>query len=249
MPEQANDDELIGFLRRLADEHGKVGAAELIGINFRTLASAVDDRRVGRRLREAVERHLAQHGEGEVAPGQQAEGDSAPRLAALAASLDEFADELRQLRDAVDQLQSRLEDHVDSGLIPEPLERPASSPSTPTPRAQLAVIPEEAVADESWPEAVGRLIGEWREANVDRATAKHTLAWLSAKRWVLELELLLAGEHELTLPPADYPWSSSRRRRELRLRQADLRRTRIQLFWTRPLHWLMRAVTLGLWGR
>ena len=66
---------------------------------------------------------------------------------------------------------------------------------------------------------------------------------------MLELEIALAGDHRLTLPPDDYPWDGIRRHAELRLRRQVLGRIRRERRWTQLLHWLMRLLTLGLWGR
>ena len=66
---------------------------------------------------------------------------------------------------------------------------------------------------------------------------------------LLELELVLIEEHELTLPPAFCPWDWADRRRELwsrtqALKDARVERARAQL-WRR----LRRVLTLGLWRK
>lgn len=94
--------------------------------------------------------------------------------------------------------------------------------------------------------AAAELIVEWREAWVERKSARYTLDWLRAERRRLELELRLVGVFGLTPPPADVPWPERRRERELDWRRRALRRLRWQLPLTRCLHWLLRASTLGL---
>lgn len=53
------------------------------------------------------------------------------------------------------------------------------------------------------------------------------------------MELRLIGEFGLTPPPANAPWRERRRAQELDW----------QLPVTWGLHWLLRLLTLGLWGR
>ena len=65
----------------------------------------------------------------------------------------------------------------------------------------------------------------------------------------MELELRLIGVFGLTSPPADAPWRERRREQEMDWRRGALRRLRWQLPLTWGLHWLLRAITLGLWGR
>lgn len=94
------------------------------------------------------------------------------------------------------------------------------------------------------------LIVEWRQARgvsldgsgsrVERATARVRM---------YELALVLIGEHELTLPLADYPWDKFRRDRELWERAQALRDARRER--RRALCWrfLRRVLTLGTWRR
>ena len=93
------------------------------------------------------------------------------------------------------------------------------------------------------------LVAEWRRCLVARKEAPHTYAWLQGEVRLLELEIRLIDEHQLTLPPATYPWDGIRRHTELRLHFRVLERMRRQLRWTRPLHWAARLLTLGRWGR
>ena len=97
--------------------------------------------------------------------------------------------------------------------------------------------------------AAAELVVEWRQAWVERRSARHTLAWLRAERRWLDLELRLIGVFGLTPPPADALWRERRRELELDCRRKALCRMR----WQRPLTWcvhgLLRLLTLGLSGR
>ena len=97
--------------------------------------------------------------------------------------------------------------------------------------------------------ASAELVVDWRQAWEARKAARHTLAWLRAERRRLELELRLIGVFGLTPPPADTPWRERRREQELGWRRRALRRLRWQVPLSWGLHWLLRVLTLGLWGR
>ena len=71
-------------------------------------------------------------------------------------------------------------------------------------------------------------IGEWRRTRWIRERAASTLERLKADDRLLEPELLLAGEHGLTLLPADRPQDGIRRQGEQRVLDQALRRVRRQ---------------------
>lgn len=249
MPEDPSDDNLLVFLWQLVDEHGKVGAAALLRLNFRTLDSALRTERVSPHVRAAAQRYLGDPADPDAESQRQPAVQREQRTLALEQRVDDLSSEVDALRAVIGELEARFAEGTDSGPLPEHIGRLTAEPAPPLARAYPTVIPGEALPGEVWPDVVQGVVDEWREAQADRATARHTLAWLRASRRLIELELRLIDEHQLTLPPADYPWSNARRRRELRTRQAALNHIRRQLFWTKPLHWLMRALTLGRWGR
>lgn len=249
MPEETSDDELLVFLWQLVDEHGKVGAAALLRLNFRTLDSALKTEQVSPHVRVAAQRHLGEPTDPDAESQSQPAAQREQRTPALEQRVDDLSNEVSALRAVISELQERFAEGTDSGPLPEHLNPLTAEPAPPLARAYPTVVPGEALPGEVWPDVVQSVVDEWREAQADRATARHTLAWLRASRRLIELELQLADEHQLTLPPADYPWSNARRRRELCTRRAALNQIRLQLFWTKPLHWLMRALTLGRWGR
>ena len=247
MPDDSSDDWLMEQLQQLARSRGKVEAAELLEINYRTLNTTLESGHLSKRVRESAQRYFRKSGDAEVedSPGI----DYEPRLVRLEEQMTEFHKELTSLKQAVVELQSRPAVEPEPRRPPERQRRRDSAPTPDPPRVRLTVVPAEEQPGEEWPKGVRQLVEQWREAKVDRTTARHTLGWLRAERRVLELEMQLADDHQLTLPPADEPWSETRRRRERRYREAALHTARVRVFWTTPLHWLMRALTLGLWGR
>ena len=79
--------------------------------------------------------------------------------------------------------------------------------------------------------------------------ARRRLDKLDAQKRLLELEVRLVGDHELTLPPAVYPWDRADRRDEVWRRKQSLEDLRLErnraLLW----RWMRRVLTLGLWWR
>ena len=55
-PGAARDAQLMARLKRLVTDEGVVGAAETLGVNYRTLGSCLENGRLSRRVREAVRR-------------------------------------------------------------------------------------------------------------------------------------------------------------------------------------------------
>jgi hypothetical protein len=87
-----------------------------------------------------------------------------------------------------------------------------------------------------------------RREQARRERASTALERLRADERLLELELVLVGEHGLTLPPADRPWDGIRRQSELRLLDRALGRVRRVRRRALLAHWSLRLLTLGLWG-
>ena len=94
------------------------------------------------------------------------------------------------------------------------------------------------------------LIVEWRqtvaaslrkgEGRVERARSRVRMC---------ELELVLVGEHELTLPPATYPWDEDRRWDELNRLKLSLVSARWELAQALLWRWVWLVLTLGRWRR
>ena len=250
MPDDSRDDWLMEQLQQLARERGKVEAAELLEINYRTLNTTLESGLLSKRVREAATRYFRKSADAEVdADTEDSPGiDNEPRMVRLEGQMDEFLKELTALQQAVVELQSRPVVEPEPRRPRERQRRRDTAPTLAPPRVHTTVVPAEEQPGEEWPKDVRQLVDQWRETKVDRTTARHTLGWLRAELRVLELELQLADDHQLTLPPADEPWSETRRRRELRYREAALHTAQVRIFWTTPLHCLMRALTLGLWG-
>ena len=174
--------------------------------------------------------------------------------------LDELGGELDTWRQGATEQTERLQAEVE-GLRESvaALDRSAASTGGPSagharsgyfpPRTFPELVTREPAADDGRVYgAVLALIEEWRGTWKERQRVKYTLDWLRIERRRLELEHRLIGEFELTLPPANRPWSSSERQQELFWCESAYRRVWWQLVWTRLLHGGLRLVTLGAWG-
>ena len=92
--------------------------------------------------------------------------------------------------------------------------------------------------------------GRWaRDAFLEALKSGTVLRRAVAHQRMLNLEIELIGKHELTLPPATYPWDRFDRRDEVWERTQYLKRVRIERNWALLRRWLRRVITLGLWKK
>ncbi|MCY3588222.1 MAG: hypothetical protein OXH40_05990 [Chloroflexi bacterium] len=265
-----SDDVLLQALDRLVASEGIVEAGDRLGVNYRTAAKCLDERHVSRRMRQALEKHVREQTEREeqasssvldgAAPDEPQGGEDA-RLQETGEDWRRAVDELRvelasllERMEAVEGHVSRGPDHGDGGVSVDDVDAGQGVEhrrSVVAPRRVFAELITEDLepGEEQVYGAAAEEVVEWREAWADRKQARYTLDWLRAEMRRLELELRLIGVFGLTPPPADVPWGERRRERELEWRRLALRRLRWQLPATWCLHRLLRALTLGLWGR
>ncbi len=258
---EAGAGRLGALLQDLAHTHGRVQAAELLGVNYRTLARCLESGELTATMHQALERYAGElPGGGDVPDvvttddtqdGNSEEDDAAALLRQLRQEVSALREEVMQALGGVEERLDRLE----RGAAGQPKAAASASPQPVHPRARthpqvVTAEPGEHKEDE---ERVYRaampLIAEWRAMRERMAGAAYTLDYLKAEERLLELEIALAGEHRLTLPPDTYPWDGIRRHAELRLRHRVLLRVRRERRWTWLLHWSARLLTLGLWGR
>ena len=94
------------------------------------------------------------------------------------------------------------------------------------------------------------LVFEWRRARA--AFLSHGSSRVERARGgvrMCELELLIIGDLELTMPPSTYPWDESRRHDELYWVKASLAHARWELVQALFWRWVRLVLTLGLWRR
>ena len=264
------------FLCELVKREGRMEAAVLLGVNYRTLVRAEESGEMTGRMSDALERLLLTwdggvgdgdgDGDGEPDPG----GDLAQRVEALEAGLEELT---RELRGGLDAIRAAVggADKGNPSLAPEKpateakegkRSSPSQSPPAPPPVAGLGatrparlrrVDPELVTREpaEDDPEVYGDawpLVKEWRKLKARLPVRGRSLSWLTDYERLLTLELAMLEEHGLTLPPQKQPVRDSLSRRDhTRWRWKALDRTQVSIRKRKLLRWLRRLLTLGAW--
>ena len=252
---------LMALLHELVREKGNRGAASVLGIDHRTVASCMKTGRLSWRVREALERGL-QSGAGLAAAGQRERNEALERLMG---ELEEktrrdLEDARKAMRGEVDALREghakelrRLERRLEKVAVgkdatdaaPAAVKKPTVKPAWRPYRDLLTLEPEpgeEQVYGEATP-----LIVEWRRVRVEYLDAGDGLSRAIAEERMRELEIELIGERELTLPPRTYPWDDSDRRDEVWRRTQALERARVERARAQIRRWIRRVLTLWLW--
>ena len=265
---------LTALLEEMIGADGRVKTAERLGVSYRTLVRAVESGRLTGRMSDALDRAL-QSGAGPAAARERERSDTLERRVGvlekkLPSGLGELrtalAGEIKALREEQGKTLGQVERRLAAlegrrGEPAAPSRTEAKAPSQGAPDAEPATRRRDAPW-RAYPELVtlepepgeealygeaAPLIVEWRQAWREFVEAEDRLGRAVADEGLLELELVLIEEHELTLPPALCPWDWADRRREVwsrrqALKDARSERVRAQL-WRR----LRRVLTLGLW--
>ena len=271
------DGPLLDLLDALVEERGRVPAAGVLGVNYRTLALCCDTREVSRRMRRALVefRERGGVGGGEAVDGN---GDGAPDgdVVALRERVAELEDENAQLRDLADDQARQLElltrklaapeDSRQSGDAAEVVGVDADADDAPghdradgvdqdwrPPRRRpgmpdVGVVTLEVQPDEEF--AFGPaapLVAEWRRLRTDGRQGASRVDRAQAAVRRWELEAEMLGAYRLTLPPDTYPLDDGRRADHVRWRLDALAEAQRELRRARRARLLRWALTLGLW--
>ncbi len=265
--EKARRHRLREFLRDLIRQEGKMEAAELLGVNHKTLTRAeesgemtgrmsdalelllrrADDAEVAR-LREAVrvmeERLAALEGGGDAPDAEEAEGEGGEDEANTQAQEKQEDDTETQAEDGKDGEGAAL---LSERPAPQVVQLRPVNPDTLRPFDPEIVTVEPADDDveiygDAWP-----LVEEWRSLRAGHPNQGSSLSWLTTQKRLLELELAMLEEHRLTLPPEKQPLRGFGRSGQTSWRRTALADTRKALVRRKLLRWVRRILTLGLW--
>ena len=238
----SDDEQLLTLLRELIQTGGLPETAELLGVSARTLQRTTASGRLTVRMRAALElRRLSEESATPNPREEDADGLS-QRLEHLEARVEALADELRATRAAPPPPVRGERTTVATPSVEEPA---TGRPWRPYP--QLITPAREPGEELVYGEATPAIVA-WRRARKEYREARHRLDRLDAERRLWEMEIVLIRDHELTLPPASYPWDQFDRRDEvwaLERALAELRGERRRAL----LLWLRRVLTFGLWWR
>ena len=259
---------LMALLQELEREHGRKGAADLLGLDHRTLSASLDEGVLSRRVKSALEEAL-QEGIGSAADRQRERNDGlVKRLEALEGVVDEQGKEMRVGRRAAEDAIRALRDEtaqafrrLEEGLAQPQTNGSAQGAAAPpraaqpkrgsTPRREFPDLVTREPADDddevfgnAWP-----LIVEWRELKDTHPNRGRGLSWLVAEERRLTVELALLEAHGMTLPPETYPLRDFARDGQTSWRRTALYDTRRARARWELLRWVRRVSTLGLWWK
>ncbi len=265
-PVAREDARLLGLLQDLLARDGREVVARRFEVSERTLRRALSTGQLSKRLTEALERESS--GSADVQLGllrQQVKGLES-RLAEMEQSRSEQArdngtEELQQL---VEGVQGRLQD-VEQQLA-QVVAALAELRETQGPAARLGVAESSRpyVPNRIYPTLVElepqpddeqvygsqalAIITEWCKQHAEFKAHWPSVEGYVAEVRMVELEIELICEYQLTMPPADLPWQDWQRKRELQQRHARLEEARHKLRRKRIRRFFVRMLTLGLLG-
>ena len=254
---------LMSLLQELERDNGRKKAAEMLGVDRRTLDASLDEGVLTRRIRGALEKAL-QSGVGSAAAEQRGRNDQlADRLEDLEGGFEELGKEIRENNRASEDRDRAIREEVAQGF--RQMEKTLAGLETgrggqedganangagPQPRKKSSLRREypdlvtlepaeddEAVFGDVWP-----LIVEWRELKAVHPDAGKSLSWLRTEERFLALELTLLEGHGLTLPPATFPLRGFDRNGQVNWRKTALSDTRRALGKREFLHTLTFGV-------
>ena len=259
---------LMSLLQEQARKHGRRRAAEILGVDRRTLDIALDQGMLTRRIRGALERAL-QSGVGSAAAQQRDRNDVLEdRLGDLEGVVEEQGremrvgrraaeDEIRKLREEQSQAYRKLERAlagVNAGCgknvdVAQPSGVQPGKPVILRREYPELVTLEPAVDDQDVFGDAWELVQEWRELKDTHPNEGRSLDWLLAEERFLAVELELLDGHGLTLPPARFPLRGFDRSGQVNWRRKALDDTRRNVRRRRFLLWMRRCLTLERWRR
>ena len=250
---------LTSVLHEMVRRGGLKGAARELGIDHRTVGASLDEGRLTRRCREALERTLIERADTDVA-------EQARRLDALEETVGALTEEVRAgldvVRAAGEQRDAALREEFARGMgrigrrlaemeaatggaAAAQVARPDIRPVAVLRREHPELVTREPAPDDpdvfggAWP-----LVRQWRALKDTHPDGGKGLAWLVDEERLLEVEVTLLTEFGMTLPPETEPLRGFGRVGQLNWRRTALSDTRRALARRRLVR---RVLTLGLW--
>ena len=255
---------LTALLADVMDELGQVKAAQKLGVDRKTLWRCRNTGELTPRLADALERLLlTQDLSAAMRQGKRVDVLER-RLAALEEELrggfENVVGEAKTLREeharSMRHVERRLvaleagRDGTEGAAAGGPEHEPSKGRYVP-PREYPQLVTLEAEPDEErvYGDATPVIV-EWRKAKAEFSDLLKTgTAWAQAEAKIrmLHLEIAIIEEHELTLPPASYPWNWESRRQQVRRREQSLGSAEVHRNRALRRLWLRRIFTCGIW--
>ena len=275
-PDLERDDQLVGVLQDLIARDGRDAVASQLGVSERTLRRALSTGQFSSRLAQklepladgandvqldllkrqvsALESRIAElEREANGPAAVEADESLKEQVASLEDRLQDVERQLALVGDALAELRDSRQAaaHVST---PESAAT-AGSQATATTYVPRRIYPERVELEprpddeQVYGPEVFALITEWREQHADFKAHWPTIPGYVAEIRMVELEVELIGEHELSFSTDEPPWPNWRRRQELQDRAERLEVARHKLRKKRIRRFFLRLLTLGLWGR
>ncbi len=254
---------LTALLNDVMDELGQVQAAQELGIDRKTLWRCRTTGVLTPRLSDALERLLLSKDLSEaMRQGKRIDGlaESVSALEGkLRGGLETVTGEVKALREeharwmrhverrlvALESGRNRAE--TPSPVVPEP--DPERKYVPPRKYPQLVTVEAEEGEEKVYGDATPVIV-EWREARAEYLRAVKTgteLVKVEAEMGMMRLEIALIEKHGLTLPRASYPWGGEERRSQVRDRNNDLIKLKVERDRALLRWWLRRVLTFNIW--
>ncbi len=245
---------LTALLHDLMKE-GKLEAAQLLGVNHKTLTAALDSGVLTPRLSDALEKVLLSREMETFEKVRERVDELAGRVEAVEERGKAISGEIVEaVEREVERRMAEWAKAVEEAASPEGEESPdsvydgSSPPRKPFRTTNPSVITmepqpgDEDVFGDAWP-----LVDEWRRLRESHPTEGGGLSWLVDEERLRELEIALIGDHGLTVPPDTDPWDSLGRRTQVRWRTQTLERVHREWVLAQIRWWIRRILTLGRW--
>ena len=253
--------QLMEQLKQLARQRGRVKAAQLLGVNFRTLAASIESGKLSRRMREALQQ-MAETDEALGDPAGDAEddgGELAQRVDTLEKEVGDLRQTMKGQEERASELTQRLKkleaaqrevkraDPVEGLVVGIKADEPSVSELRQTSPLVLTLEPQDEEAKSLGPAAA--LVKEWRMLRTGENATKGRVERAKAEERRWEVEIALIEEFGLTLPPETTPLNATDRKTHLSWRRATLERARGARIRAEWFVLARRVLTLGLWWR
>ena len=242
-------------------KRGKLEAAQLLGVNHKTLTAALDSGKLTPRLSDALEKVLLSRQIEAFEDVRERVEELAERVEAVEERGKHIPGEIEEAvrgeverrmtewtRPAVEE-DAGFQDEESLVAAVDGKSQPTNSASRQLFRTTLPSVitmepqpGDERVFGDAWP-----LVDEWRQLRESHPTEGRGVAWLENEERLRELEIALIGEHGLTLPPGTDPWDSLSRRTQVRWRTQTLERVQRERVLAQLRRWIRRLLTFNLW--
>ena len=242
----------LALLDDLVKARGRKGAAEALGVDRRTLAANVDSGKLTAQMREAVDRLLLLGDAAVVAREEK-------RFAGLEGRLDALGEEVR----AVEEINSRLDEveravgkavhrlsqgegrlgELEASMAVGAPGKPEGSTRRSHERPYPDVVMSEPMPDDTTVYGdAAEMVEEWRRLRTAHPATRDRPARVEER--MLELEITLIDEFQLTLPPETHPWGGLARTDQVNWRVSALRDARRWRLWQKVRRFVHQVLTL-----